>query len=74
MTFLSENERKKRKNTQNVLLEGCYLLLDEYLQDIKKTTCLYPETVTKGGRLVKNITNWHVQYLEDMSRIPSIRV
>ena len=40
----------------------------------KKTTCLYPETVTKGGRLVKNITNWHLQYLEDVSRIPSIRV
>ena len=40
----------------------------------KKTTCLYPETVTKGGRLVKNITNCHLQYLEDVSRIPSIRV
>ena len=35
--FWLKNERKKWKNTQNVLLEGCYLHFDEYLQDIKKT-------------------------------------
>ena len=29
--FLTKTERRKSKNTQNVLLDGCYLLFEEYL-------------------------------------------
>ena len=44
--FLTETERKENKNTQNILLDICYLLFEEYPQ--KKTLCLYPETVPKN--------------------------
>ena len=29
--FLTKTERRKSKNTQNILLDGCYLLFEEYL-------------------------------------------
>ena len=31
--FLTETERKKCKNTQKTLLDGCYVLFEEYLQE-----------------------------------------
>ena len=33
--FLTKTERKKSKNTQNILLDGCYLLFEEYLHGKK---------------------------------------
>ena len=33
--FLTKTERKKFKNAQNVLLDGYYLLLKEYLREKK---------------------------------------
>ena len=31
-----------RKNTQNMLLDGCYLLLEQYIHARKKSVQLYP--------------------------------
>ena len=31
--FLTKTERKESKNTQNLLLDRCYLLFEEYLQE-----------------------------------------
>ena len=52
-----------KQEQQNVFLDGCYLLFEEYLQE--KNMCLYPETFPKigqsleeslrGGKLVKNL-------------------
>ena len=36
--FLTKTERKERKNTQNLLLDRCYLLFKEYLQE---KNCIY---------------------------------
>ena len=33
--FLTKTERRKSKNTQNILLDGCYLLFEEYLHGKK---------------------------------------
>ena len=33
--FLTKTERRKSKNTQNILLDGCYLLFEEYLHGRK---------------------------------------
>ena len=33
--FLTTTERRKSKNTQNILLDGCYLLFEEYLHGKK---------------------------------------
>ena len=33
--FLTKTERRKSKNTQNILLNGCYLLFEEYLHGKK---------------------------------------
>ena len=33
--FLTKTERRKSKNTQNILLDGCYLLFEEYLHGQK---------------------------------------
>ena len=43
--FLSNTERKESKNTQNILLDRCYLLCEAYLQ---KHFCLYPKSVPKN--------------------------
>ena len=42
--FLIKTERKIRKNTQNILLDGCYLLFEAYLQE---NTSFY---ILKPGR------------------------
>ena len=34
--FLTKTERRKSKNTQNILLDGCYLLFEEYLHGKKR--------------------------------------
>ena len=44
--FLTKTERKKSLNTQNILLNACYLLYEEYLHE-KKNLYLYLETVPK---------------------------
>ena len=31
--FLMNTERKESKITQNILLDGCYLLFEEYVQE-----------------------------------------
>ena len=61
--FLTETERKENKNTQNILLNICYLLFEEYPQ---KRPCVYilklcrkigqslEEISLRGGKLVKN--------------------
>ena len=61
--FLTETERKENKNTQNILLDICYLLFEEYPQ---KRPCVYilklcrkigqslEEISLRGGKLVKN--------------------
>ena len=61
--FLTETERKENKNTQNILLNICYLLFEEYPQ---KRPCVYilklcrkigqslEEMSLRGGKLVKN--------------------
>ena len=60
--FLPRTEGTKCKNTKNILLDGCYLLFEYYLQG-KKNICLYPETVLRNkpkfwslrrGKVVKN--------------------
>ena len=33
--FLTTTERRKSKNTQDILLDGCYLLFEEYLHGKK---------------------------------------
>ena len=33
--FLTKIERKKCNNTQNMVIDGCYLLFEEYLQEKK---------------------------------------
>ena len=33
--FLTKTERKESKNTQNILLDGCYPLFEGYLQEQK---------------------------------------
>ena len=33
--FLTKTERRKSKNTQNILLNECYLLFEEYLRGKK---------------------------------------
>ena len=33
--FLTKTERRKSKNKQNILLDGCYLLFEEYLHGKK---------------------------------------
>ena len=61
--FLTETERKENRNTQNILLNICYLLFEEYPQ---KRPCVYilklcrkigqslEEISLRGGKLVKN--------------------
>ena len=44
--FLTKTERKKSQNTQNILLNACYLLFEEYLH--KKNLYLYLKTVPKN--------------------------
>ena len=44
--FFTKTERKKCKNTPNILLEGCYLYFEEYLQG--KKISLYVETVRRN--------------------------
>ena len=44
----NQKEWKESKNTQNISLDGCYLLFEEYLQE--KNMCLYPETFPKIGQ------------------------
>jgi len=61
--FLTKTESEKCNNTQNILLDGCYLLFEEYLEE--KNVCLYPEPYRQigqcleeslpGGSLVKNL-------------------
>ena len=34
--FLTKTERKKTQNTQNILLDGCYLLFEGYLGKKKR--------------------------------------
>ena len=60
---IAETERKENKNTQNILLNICYLLFEEYPQ---KRPCVYilklcrkvgqslEEISLRGGKLVKN--------------------
>ena len=61
--FLTETEWKENKNTQNILLNICYLLFEEYPQ---KRPCVYilklcrkigqslEEISLRGGKPVKN--------------------
>ena len=42
--FLTKTERKKGKNTQNILFDGCYLRFEEHLREKQKNIGLYPET------------------------------
>ena len=61
--FLTKIERKKCNNTQNIVIDGCYLLFEEYLQEKKGSIyILNPcreiglsfEKSLRGGKLVKN--------------------
>ena len=45
--FLTTTERKKCKNMQNILLDGCCLLFEEYLQDIGSVYILKPNRAEK---------------------------
>ena len=58
-----KTECKKRKNTQNILLDGCYLILRSIFK--RKKICFYFETEPRNrpnqfkesfreGKLVKN--------------------
>ena len=47
--FLTKTERRKSKNTRNILLDGCYLLFEEYLHG-KKTSVLYPKLCREIGQ------------------------
>ena len=46
--FLIKTERKKGKNTQNILFDGCYLRFEEHLREKQKNIGLYPETVPRN--------------------------
>ena len=61
--FLTKIERNKCNNTQNIVIDGCYLLFEEYLQEKKR--CIYIlnrcreiglsfQKSLRGGKLVKN--------------------
>ena len=60
--FLTKTERSKSKNTQNILLDGYYLLFEEYLHGKKHV--LYPkpcreisqsfEESLRGGIIIVN--------------------
>ena len=61
--FLTKIERKKCNNTQNIVIDGCYLLFEEYLQEKKGSIyILNPcreiglsfEKSLRGVKLVKN--------------------
>ena len=55
-SWISKTERKKCKDTQNLLLDGYYLLLD-YLVPAKKKIGSYPETVPRN-RPELSTWNW----------------
>ena len=40
--FFTKTERKKCKNTQNILLDGCYLLFEQYLLENTSVDILNP--------------------------------
>ena len=43
--FLTKTEGRKCKNTQNILLDWCYLLFEKYLQE--KIICFYSENLPR---------------------------
>ena len=45
--FFTTTERKKCKNMQNILLDGCFLLFEEYLQDKRCVYILKPYRAEK---------------------------
>ena len=61
--FFTKTERKKCKNTPNILPKGCYLYFEEYLQGKKSLYMLKPcgeigqslEESPQGGKQVKNL-------------------
>ena len=58
--FLTKTDRKKCKNTHNILLDGCYLLFEQYLLENTSVYILKPYQETSesleeslwGGKLV----------------------
>ena len=68
--FLIKTERKIYKKTQNILLNGCYLLFEEYLQENTSFYILKPgreigqsfkKNVLPGGKLL--IKNKHFAWI-----------
>ena len=54
--FLINTERKESKITQNILLDGYYLLLKEYVQE--KNLFLYLETVPTKRPKFRRKSTW----------------
>ena len=61
--FLTNIERKKCNNTQNIITDGCYLLFEEYLREKKRSIYILNrcreiglsfEKGPRGSKLVKN--------------------
>ena len=60
--FLTKTERKKGKNAQNILFDGCYLRFEEHLREKKKTkTSVY---ILKPCREIGQIVCEEVKFVE----------
>ena len=51
--FLTKTEWKKCKNMQNILLDGCYLFFEEYLQE--KHLFIFPNHSEKQAKVLKKV-------------------
>ena len=61
--FLTKTDRTKYRNTQNILLDVCYPLFEEYVQEKTSVYLLKPfceidqsfKEGLRGGKLIKNL-------------------
>ena len=53
--FFNTTERKKCKNMQNILLDRCCLLFEEYLQDKRSVYNLKPNRAEKKTKVLKKV-------------------
>ena len=60
--ILTKTERKIRKNTQNILLDGRYLLFEEYLQENTSFYILKPGRET-GQSFEKSLQGGKLTYI-----------
>ena len=59
--FLLKTERKKGKNTQNILFDGCYLRFEEHLIEKQKKSVY----ILKPCREINQIVSEEVKFVEE---------